>query len=61
VVSKMTNFTIQWRMRAHPAGGIATDASARAMTAGLAFLIVYPLLAVLQACTDINTSRTLTL
>jgi len=48
-------------MRAHPAGGIAEDASARAMTAGLAFPIVYPLLAALQACTDINASTTLTL
>jgi len=41
-------------MRAHPAGGVAEDASARAMTADLAFPIVYPLLAVLQACMDIN-------
>eukprot|EP00277_Geminigera_cryophila_P002655 CAMPEP_0179418036 /NCGR_PEP_ID=MMETSP0799-20121207/7728_1 /TAXON_ID=46947 /ORGANISM="Geminigera cryophila, Strain CCMP2564" /LENGTH=64 /DNA_ID=CAMNT_0021191169 /DNA_START=1 /DNA_END=193 /DNA_ORIENTATION=+ len=41
---------------AHPAGGVAEDASARAMTAGLAFPIVYPypLLAALQACADIN-------
>jgi len=46
-------------MRAHPAGGVAEDASARAMTAGLAFPIVYPLLAVLQACTDINASAKL--
>jgi len=45
-------------MRAHPAGGIAKDASARVMTTGLAFPIVYPLLAALQACTDINTSTT---
>jgi len=47
-------------MRAHPAGGIAEDASARAMTVGLAFPIVYPLLAELQACTDISVSTTLT-
>ena len=46
-------------MRAHPAGGVAEDASARAMTLGLAFPIVYPLLAALQACTDINASTTL--
>jgi len=46
-------------MRPHPAGGVAEDASARAMTAGLAFPIVYPLLAALQACTDINASTTL--
>jgi len=38
--------------------GIAEDASARAMTSGLAFPIVYPLLAALQACTDINASTT---
>jgi len=46
-------------MRAHQAGGVAEDASARAMTADLAFPIVCPLFAVLQACTDINdvTSR----
>jgi len=47
------------RIRAHPAGGVAEDASARAMTAGLAIPIVYPLLAALQACTDLNTSTTL--
>jgi len=46
-------------MRAHPAGGVAEDASARVMTAGLAFPIVYPLLAALQACADINASMTL--
>jgi len=46
-------------MRAHPAGGVAEDASARAMTAGLAFPIVYPLLVALQACTDINAPTTL--
>jgi len=59
VASEMTSFTSRWRMRAHPAGGIAEDASARAMTAGLAFPIVYPLLAALQACADINASMTL--
>jgi len=32
-------------MRVRPAGGVTEDASARAMTAGLAFPIVYPLLA----------------
>ena len=47
------------RIRAHPAGGVAEDASARAMTAGLAFPIVYPLLTALQACADINASTTL--
>jgi len=46
-------------MRAHPAGGVAEDNSARAMTAGLAFPIVHPLLVVLQAGADINTSTTL--
>ena len=45
VASEMTNFTSRWRMRAHPARGVAEDASARAMAAGLAFPIVYPLLA----------------
>jgi len=60
VASEMMSFTSQWRMWAHPAGGVAEDASARVMTAGLAFPIVYPLLAVLQACTDIiNASMTL--
>ena len=59
MASEMTSFTSQWRMRAHPAGGVAGDASARAMTAGLAIPIVYPLLAALQACTDLNTSTTL--
>jgi len=59
VASEMTSFTSQWRMRAGPAGGVAEDASARAMTAGLAFPIVYPLLAALQACADINASTTL--
>ena len=59
VASEMTSITSQWRMRAHPAGGVAEDASARTMTAGLAFAIVYPLLAALQACTDINASTTL--
>ena len=59
VASKMTSFTSRWRMRAHPAGGVAEDASARAMTAGLAFPIVYPLLVALQACVDINASTTL--
>jgi len=29
-------------MRACPAGGVAKDTSARAMTTGLAFPIVYP-------------------
>jgi len=40
---------------------VAEDASARVMTAGLAasFPIVYPLLAALQSCTDINASTTL--
>ena len=46
-------------MRAHPAGGLAEDASARVMTAGFAFPMVYPLLAALQACMDINASTTL--
>ena len=59
VASKITSFTSRWRMRAHPAGGVAEDASARAMTAGLAFPIVYPLLAASHACTDINASTTL--
>ena len=59
VASEMTSFTSRWRMRAHPAGGIAKDASARAMIAGLVFPIVYPLLAALQACADINVSTTL--
>ena len=59
VASEMTSFTSRWRMRAHPAGGVAEDASARAMNAGLAFPIVYPLLVVLQACADINASTTL--
>jgi len=39
--------------------GVAEDDSARAMTAGLAFPIVYQLLAVLQACADFNASTTL--
>jgi len=56
---KMTSFTSRWRMRAHPAGGIAEDASARAMIAGLFSPIVYPLLVALQACADINASTTL--
>ena len=59
VASEMTSFTSRFRMRAHPAGGVAEDASARTMTAGLAFPIMYPLLAALQACTDINASTTL--
>ena len=59
VASEMTCFTSRWRLRVHPAGGVAEDASARAMTAGLAFPIVYPLLTALQACTDINASTTL--
>jgi len=59
VASEMTSFTSRWRMRAHPARGVAEDASARAMTAGLAFPIVYPLLIALQACADINASMTL--
>jgi len=59
VASEMTSFTSRWRMRAHPAGDVAEDTSARAMTAGLAFPIVYPLLAALQACADINASTTL--
>jgi len=46
-------------MWARPAGGVAEDASARAMTAGLAFPIAHPLLAALQACMDINASTTL--
>ena len=59
VASEMTSFTSLWRMRAHPAGGVAEDASARAMPAGHAFPIVYPLFAVLQTCVDINVSTTL--
>ena len=59
VDSEMTSFTSRWRMQARPAGGEVEDASARAMTAGLAFPIVYPLLAALQACADINASTTL--
>jgi len=59
VDSEMTSFTSRWRMRAHPARGVAEDASARAMTAGLAFPVVYPLLAALQACADTNASTTL--
>jgi len=59
VASEMTSFTSPWRMRAHPARGAADDASARAMTAGLVFPIVYPLLPALQACADINASTTL--
>ena len=55
----MTNFTSRWRIQAHPARGVAEDASARAMTADLAFPIVYPLLAALQACVDINASTML--
>jgi len=46
-------------MRARPAGGVAKDAKALAMTTGLAFHIVYPLLVALQACVDINASTTL--
>jgi len=61
VVSEMMSFTSRWRMRAHPARGVAKDASARAMTAGLAFPIVYPLLVTLQACADINTVASTTL
>ena len=41
VVSGMTCFNSRQRMRARPTGGVAEDASARAMTAGLAFSIVY--------------------
>jgi len=59
VASKITCFTSRWRMWARPAGGVAEDSSARAMTAGLAFPIVYPLLAALQVCVDINASTTL--
>jgi len=59
VASEMTNFTSRWRMRARPAGGVAEDASARAMTVGLAFPIVYPLLTALQACVDIKASTML--
>jgi len=58
MVSKNDEFQEPRRIRAHVVGGVAEDASARAMTAGLAFPIVYPLLAALQACTDINTSTT---
>ena len=35
VTSEMTVFTSRWRMRARPAGGVAEDASARAITRGL--------------------------
>ena len=59
VASEMTSFTSRWKMRARPAGGVAEDASACVMTTGLAFPIVYPLLAALQACVDINASTTL--
>jgi len=59
VASEMTSFSSRWRMRARPAGGVSEDATARVMTAGLAFPIVYPLLAALQACIDINVSTTL--
>jgi len=59
VVSEMTSFTSRWRMRIRPAWGVAEDASARAMTTGLAFPFVYPVLAALQACADINASTTL--
>jgi len=59
LASEMTSFTSRWRMRAHPAGGVAEDVSARAMTTGLVFPIMYPLLAALQACADINASTTL--
>jgi len=59
VASEMTSCTNLWRMQARPARGIAEDASARAMTAGFAFPIVYPLLEALQACVDINASTTL--
>jgi len=41
VASEMTSFTSRWRMRARPAGVVAEHASARAMTVGLAFPIVY--------------------
>ena len=40
VASEMTSFNSRRRMRARPAGGVAEDASARAMPAGLAFRIV---------------------
>jgi len=33
---------LRWQMRARQAGGVAEDTSARAMTAGLAFPIMYP-------------------
>jgi len=59
VSSQMKTFTSRWRMQAHAAGGVAEDASARTMTAGLAFPIVYPLLAALQVCADINASTML--
>ena len=59
VASEMTSFTSRWRMRVRLAEGVAEDASARAMTASFAFSIVYPLLAALQACADINASTTL--
>jgi len=56
VASEMSSFTSRWRMRARPAGGVAEDASARVMTAGLAFSIVYPLLVALQACINAPTT-----
>jgi len=42
VASEMTSFKSRQRMRARPAGGVAKDASARTMTTGLVFPIVYP-------------------
>jgi len=59
VASEITSFTSLWRMRAHPARGVAEDASARTMTADLALPIVYPVLTMLQVCADINVSTTL--
>jgi len=48
------------RLRAHDVDVLdLEDASVRAITATLVFPIVYPLLAVLQACADINASSTL--
>jgi len=38
----MTCFNSWRRMRARPTGGVAEDARASAMTAGLVFPIVYP-------------------
>jgi len=54
VASETTSLTSLWRMRAHPAGGVAEDTRARVMTAGLAFPIVYPLLVALPACVEMN-------